>query len=78
MLETSGSGGATNVANAAEDEGESRQKRRCALTHHDSEVAGPGSRQTGKAHITRRFWRAEWNIIIFREEKSRVEESRAE
>ena len=78
MLETSASGRATDVAQAAEDVGGSRQRRGGAMKNHENEVAGPGNRQTVKAYITRRFWRAEWNTVMYREEKSRVEESRTE
>ena len=48
------------------------------MTHHISEDAGPGSRQTGEAYNRRRFWETESKNIMFREEKSRVAESRAE
>ena len=46
MAETSASGRATDVAKAAEDVGVSRQRRGGAMKNHESEVAGPGSRQT--------------------------------
>ena len=78
MLETSASGRATDVPKAAEHEGESKQKRGCALTQHITEDAGPGSRQRGEAYNRRRFGETESNNIMSREEKSRVAESRAE
>ena len=61
VLETSASARETDVAKAAEEveEVEARQRRGGGRKKHQSEAAGPGSRQTRKAYITKRFWRAE-------------------